>query len=115
MPTRVENGGYGHDRWLAEAVCNIIGATLLVLDVQMKLLQICGPLLMAIFLQLPLCLYELQGSVVYVDDCLLPPKFNASIVDKLAQWNTFLCHKWDTFKLCRTMRHCDIPLDAPFE
>ena len=59
MPTRVENGGYGHDRWSVEAVCNIIGATLIVLDVQMKLLQICGPLLMAIILQLPLCLYEL--------------------------------------------------------
>ena len=50
MPTRVENDGERHDRWLAEAVCNIIGATLLVLDVQMKLLQICGPLLMAIVL-----------------------------------------------------------------
>ena len=72
MPTSVENGGYGHDRWSAEAVCNIIGATLLILDVQIKLLQICGPLLMAIVLQLPLCLYKLQGSVVCVDDCLLP-------------------------------------------
>ena len=72
MPTRVENCGYGHDRWSAEAICNIIGATFLVLDVQMKLLQICGPLLMEIVLQLPLCLYELQGSVVCVDDCLLP-------------------------------------------
>jgi hypothetical protein len=27
---------------------------------------------MAIVLQLPLCLYELQGSVVCVDDCFLP-------------------------------------------
>jgi hypothetical protein len=26
---------------------------------------------MAIVLQLPLCLYELQGSVVCVDDCFL--------------------------------------------
>ena len=38
----------------------------------MKLLQICGPLLMAIILQLPLSLYELQGLVVCVDDCFLP-------------------------------------------
>ena len=59
MPTRVENGGYGHDWWSAKAIYNMIGATLLVLDVQMKLLRICGPLLMAIVLQLPLCLYEL--------------------------------------------------------
>ena len=72
MPKRVENGGYGHDRWSAEAVCNIIGATLLVIDVQMKLLEICRPLLMAIILKLPLCLYELHGSMVCVDDCLLP-------------------------------------------
>ena len=69
MPTRVENGGYGHDRWSTKAVWNIIGATLLVLDVQMKLLQICGPPLMEIILQLPLCLYELQEPVVCVDDC----------------------------------------------
>ena len=67
MPTRVENGGYGHDWWSVEAVCNIIGATVLVLDVKMKLLQICGPLLMAIVLQLPLCLYEMLGPMVCVD------------------------------------------------
>ena len=72
MPTRVENCGYGHDWWLAEAVGDIIGATLLVLDVQMKLLQICGPFMMAIILQLPFCLYELQGLVVCVDDRYLP-------------------------------------------
>ena len=71
IPTRVEHGGYRHDQWLSEVVCNIIGASLLVLDVQVKLLQICGPLLMAIVLQLPLCLYELQGSVVCVDDRFL--------------------------------------------
>ena len=72
MPTRVEHGGERHNWWSAEAVCNIIGIALLVLDVQMKLLQICGPLVMAIILQLPLRLYELQGSVVCVDDCFLP-------------------------------------------
>ena len=38
VPTRVEHGGYRHDRWSAKAVCNIVGASLLVLDVQMKLL-----------------------------------------------------------------------------
>ena len=27
VPTRVEHGGYRHDRWSAEAVCNIIGVT----------------------------------------------------------------------------------------
>ena len=38
VPTRVEHGRYRHDWWSAEAVCNIIGASLLVLDVQMKFL-----------------------------------------------------------------------------
>ena len=72
MPTRVENSGYGHDRWSAKAVCNIIGDALLVLDVKIKLLQICGPPLLAIVLQLPLCLYELHGSMVFLDDHFLP-------------------------------------------
>jgi hypothetical protein len=40
-PTRVEHGGYRHDQWSVEVVCKIIGVSLLVLDVQMKLLQIC--------------------------------------------------------------------------
>ena len=38
----------------------------------MELLQVCGPLLMAIILQFPLGMYELQGSVVCVDDRFLP-------------------------------------------
>ena len=38
----------------------------------MELLQVCRSLLMAIILQFPLGLYELEGSVVCVDDCFLP-------------------------------------------
>ena len=38
VPTRVEHGGYRHDQWSAEAVYNIISASLLILDVQMNLL-----------------------------------------------------------------------------
>ena len=38
IPTRVEHSGYRYDRWSAEAVYNIIGVSLLVLDIQMKLL-----------------------------------------------------------------------------
>ncbi len=52
--------------------CNIIGATLLIVDIEMELLQVCVPLLMAIILQFPMGLYELQGSVVCVDDRFLP-------------------------------------------
>jgi len=56
---------------MAEANYNIICASLLILDIQMEFLQVCGPLLMAIILQLPLRLYELRGLVVYVDDRFL--------------------------------------------
>ena len=59
VPTRVEHGGQRHDRWSTEEIYNIISAALLILDIQMELLQVCGPLLMAIILQFPLGLYEL--------------------------------------------------------
>ena len=72
MHTRVEHSDQHHDWWSAKAICNIIGAALLVLNIQMELLQVCGPFLMVIILQLPLCLFELQGSMVCVDDCFLP-------------------------------------------
>ena len=38
----------------------------------MELLQVCGPLLVAIIQQLPLHLYELEVSVLCVDDRFLP-------------------------------------------
>jgi hypothetical protein len=55
----------------SEAVNDTICAPCLILDVEMELLQVCGPLLMAIVLQFPPCLYELQRLVISVDDCLL--------------------------------------------
>jgi hypothetical protein len=39
----------------------------------MELLEVCGPLLMAVIFQFPLCLHELQWLMINVDDCL-PPK-----------------------------------------
>ena len=72
MPTRVEHSGQRHDWWSTEEVYNIFGASPLILNVQMELLQVCGPFLMAIVLQLPLFFYELQGLVVYVYDHLFP-------------------------------------------
>ena len=71
---RVENSGQCHDQRLTEVIRNIIGVSFLVLNVKMELFQICGPFLMAIVLQLSLCLYEWQGSMVYVDECFLPHK-----------------------------------------
>ena len=50
----------------------MIGANLLVFYVQVELLQVCGPLLMAVILQFSLCLHELQWLMISVDDCLLP-------------------------------------------
>ena len=38
----------------------------------MELLKVCGEFLMVIVLQLYLCLYDLQGSMVCVDDRFLP-------------------------------------------
>ena len=45
----------------------------------MELLQLCGPLLMVFILQFPLGLYELQGSLVYVDDRFLPENLILSL------------------------------------
>ena len=51
----------------------MIYAPCLILDVEMELLQVCGPLLMVIILQFSLCLHELQWLMISVDD-YLPPK-----------------------------------------
>jgi hypothetical protein len=50
----------------------MVGASLLVLDVQMELLQVRGPLLMVVIMYLSLCLHELQRPVISVDDHFLP-------------------------------------------
>jgi hypothetical protein len=54
-----------------EVVSDMICAPYIIFDVEMELLHVRGPLLMAFFLQLPLCLYEFQRLVINVDDCLL--------------------------------------------
>ena len=51
----------------------MIGASCFILDVEVELLQVCGPLLMVVILQFSLCLHELQWLMISVDDCL-PPK-----------------------------------------
>jgi hypothetical protein len=37
----------------------------------MELLQVCGPLLMVIILQISFCFHELHRIMINVDDCLL--------------------------------------------
>jgi hypothetical protein len=43
----------------------------LILDVEMELMHVSGPLFMEVVLQFPLCLYELHRLVISVDDHLL--------------------------------------------
>jgi len=59
MPIRVEHSDQSHEWWSTEAINAFIGASLLILNVQMEMLQIGGVFLMEIILQLPLCMYEL--------------------------------------------------------
>jgi hypothetical protein len=49
----------------------MIGASCFILDVEVELLQVCGPLLMVIILQFSLYLHELQWLMISVDYCLL--------------------------------------------
>jgi hypothetical protein len=57
---------------LVEAINDSVGTSYFILDVEVELLQIGGPLLMAVILQFALCLHELQRLMISVDDCLLP-------------------------------------------
>ena len=71
MPRGMEHGGECNHERSTEAINDTICAPCLILDVEMELMQVCGPLLMVVVLQLPLCLYEIQRLVINVDDCLL--------------------------------------------
>jgi hypothetical protein len=49
----------------------MIGTSCFIIDVELELLQICGPLLMAVILQFTLCLHEMQRLMTSVNYCLL--------------------------------------------
>jgi hypothetical protein len=72
MSTRMKHNGECSHRRPTEAVKDMIEDTCLILDVDMELLQVGGPLLMVVILQFPLCLYELQRLVINVYDRLFP-------------------------------------------
>jgi hypothetical protein len=76
-----------------ETINNSVGTSCFVLDVEVELLQICGPLLKVVILQFSLCLHELQRLVINVDDCLLTENVMPPLAAGLAQWSTFLCLK----------------------
>jgi hypothetical protein len=50
----------------------MIGAPFLILNAEVKLLQVCGPLLIVVILHFSLYLHELQTPMIHVDDCLPP-------------------------------------------
>jgi hypothetical protein len=93
----------------------VVGAPCLILDVEMELLQVCGPLLMAVILQFSLCLHELQRLMISVDDCLLPENVMPPLDGRLVQWSTFICHKWGTYGQYLIVSHYDRPWDVHVE
>lgn len=72
MTIRVENSSHYCNWEPTKAVCNMIGATLFVFNVQVELLKICRPIFKEIVRQLPLCLYKLKRLVIHVANHLLP-------------------------------------------
>jgi hypothetical protein len=67
-----QNRGECHDWQFAEEINDVIGDSWFILDVEVELLQVCGPLLMAVILQFSFCRHELQWLMISVDECLLP-------------------------------------------
>jgi len=61
----------------------MIGAPYLIFDVEMEMLQVCGPLLMEVILQFALYLHELQRIMISVDDNLLLENVMLPLVAKL--------------------------------
>jgi hypothetical protein len=59
MSTGMEHSGECSNGRSTEAVSDTIFTPFIILDVELELLQVGGPLLMVVILHLPLCLYEL--------------------------------------------------------
>jgi hypothetical protein len=49
----------------------MVGNSFLILDVELELFQVCGPLLMEVIPQFSLCLHELHWIMIDVEDCIL--------------------------------------------
>ena len=59
MAARIECFGECCDWQSTEVIRNAVGASCFILDVEVELIQVCGPLLMEVILQFSLCLHEL--------------------------------------------------------
>jgi hypothetical protein len=90
MSTRMEHSGECSHRRPTEAVSENIGDTCLILDVEMELLQVGGPLLMVVILQFPPCLYELQRLLISVYDRLFPQNVMFPLMTRLYNGIHFL-------------------------
>jgi hypothetical protein len=89
-----------------KAVGDVIGDPYLILDVEMELLQVGEPLLMAGVLQFPLCLHELQRLVISVYDHLFPHNVMFPLTTALYNGIHFLVIGGvflDSIKECLTM------------
>jgi hypothetical protein len=83
MAVRVYHRGECHDWRSDEAINDMVGTFCFILDVEVELLQVCGPLLMAVILKFSLCLHELQWLMISVDDYLLPKNVISPLVKGL--------------------------------
>jgi hypothetical protein len=71
MDGRVWHSGECCDWQFVEAIDDVVGASYFIIEVNVELLQVCGPLLIAVILQFYLCLHELQWLMINVDESLL--------------------------------------------
>jgi hypothetical protein len=113
MSTGLEHIGECSHRRSTEAVNDTIGDTRLILDVEMELLQVGGPLMMAVILQFPLCLYELQRLAISVYDSLFPQDVMFPLTTGLYNGIHFLVIGGvflDTIRECLTMVCHKIPV-----
>jgi hypothetical protein len=70
--------------WRAvEEINDNFGASCLILDVEMEVLEVSRPLLMEVILQFFLCLRKMQRPMISVDDCLLPENVMLSLATTL--------------------------------
>jgi hypothetical protein len=99
----------------AEAVSDTIEDTCLILDGEMELLQVGGPLLMAVVLQFPLCLYELQRLVISVYDFLFPQNVMFPLTTGLYNGIHFLVIGGVFYGQYQRVSHYCMPLDAHAE
>jgi len=55
-----------------EVVNDTIGASFLIFNFKVKLLQVHGPILMVVILKFSSCLHELHRTLIYMDVYILP-------------------------------------------